>query len=160
MSRQVLPTQLIRPAVELDAFARLMRAHTLLRRQLESEVLSPRGLTFNDFEALMHLWRADDNRMRRVDLADALMLSPSGVTRLLDGLQEAGFVENRHCADDARVTWAALTVTGQETLECVGVNHAGLLRSYFRDALEDDEVLQLTDLLGRLPGVDTGSCTG
>ena len=156
MSRQVLTTQ----TIELDAFARLMRAHTLLRRQLESEVLLPRGLTFNDFEALMHLYRADDSRMRRIDLAAALMLSPSGVTRLLDGLQTAGFVENRHCDDDARVTWARLTDEGRRTLECVGVNHADLLHSHFRDALDDDEVVQLTDLLGRLPGVDGGSCTG
>ena len=137
-----------------------MRAQTLLRRQLESEVLLPRGLTFNDFEALMHLARADDDRMRRIDLAAALMLSPSGVTRLLDGLQAAGFIENRHCDDDARVTWAALTDEGRRTLECVGVDHADLLRAHFRDALDDDEVVQLTDLLGRLPGVDGGSCTG
>jgi DNA-binding MarR family transcriptional regulator len=155
LSRQVLTTQ----AIELDAFARLMRAHTLLRRQLETEVLVPRGLTFNDFEALMHLNRADDNRLRRIDLAEALMLSPSGVTRLLDGMQAAGFVENRHCDDDARVTWAALTDEGRRTLECVGVNHADLLRAHFRETLDDDEVLQLTELLGRLPGVDGASCT-
>jgi DNA-binding MarR family transcriptional regulator len=147
-------------AIEVDAFARLMRAHTLLRRRLETEVLLPRGLTFNDFEALMHISRAEEQRMRRIDLAAALMLSPSGVTRLLDGLQAAGFVENRHCDEDARVTWAALTDTGRDTLECVGVNHAALLRSHFRDALDDDEVAQLVDLLGRLPGVDNGSCTG
>ena len=98
--------------------------------------------------------------MRRVDLADALVLSPSGVTRLLDGLQAAGLVENRHCDEDARVTWAALTDEGRRTLECVGVNHAELLRAHFREALDDDELGQLTELLGRLPGVGAGSCTG
>ena len=156
MSRQVLLTQ----GIELDAFARLMRAQTVLRRQLELEVLSPRGLSFNDFEALMHLWRAEDNRLRRVDLADALVLSPSGVTRLLEGLQTAGLVESRHCDEDARVTWAALTDDGRETLECVGVDHAELLRAHFREALDDDELQQLSELLGRLPGVGAGSCTG
>ena len=49
---------------------------------------------------------------------------------------------------------------GDETLECVGVNHAKLLRALFRDALDDDEVEQLTELLGRLPGVGAGSCAG
>jgi hypothetical protein len=69
-----LSTQAIEPPVELAAFARLMRAHTLLRRELETEVLSPRGLTINDFEALHHIFRSDDNRLRRVDLVELLML--------------------------------------------------------------------------------------
>ena len=77
LSRQVLAP---RP-VELDTFARLMRAHSVLRRELEAEVLSPRGLTINDFETLLHLYRADDQRLRRVDLVGRLMLTPSGVTR-------------------------------------------------------------------------------
>ena len=108
MIRQVLTAR----TLELDAFARLMRAHTVLRRELEAEVLGPRGLTINDFEALLHLSRADGNRLRKIDLVDRLMLTPSGVTRLLDGLQAAGLVENRHCDDDARVTWAALNPGG------------------------------------------------
>ena len=64
MSRQVINA---RP-VEIDTFARLMRAHSVLRRELEAEVLSPRGLTINDFETLFHLYRAEDQRLRRVDL--------------------------------------------------------------------------------------------
>jgi DNA-binding MarR family transcriptional regulator len=136
-----------------------MRAHSVLQREL-AEVLSPRGLTLNDFEALYHLSRAEDNRLRRIDLAELLMLSPSGVTRLLDGLVEAGLIENVHCASDARVTWARLTATGSGTLECVGVNHAESLRRLFRETLSDDEVASLTELLARIPGVDAGSCVG
>jgi DNA-binding MarR family transcriptional regulator len=147
-------------AVEIAAFARLMRAHTVLRRELESEVLSPRGLTINDFEALHHLARSDDNRLRRVDLVELLMLTPSGVTRLLDGLQEAGLVENVQCDDDARVTWARLTTDGIETVQCVGATHAKRLQSLFRDSMSEDEVAQLSELLGRLPGVGAGSCAG
>jgi DNA-binding MarR family transcriptional regulator len=156
LSSQVLTAQ----PVELSAFARLMRAHTLLRRELEAEVLSPRGLTINDFEALFHLSKADDVRLRRVDLVELLMLTPSGVTRLLEGLQEAGLVENVHCDDDARVTWAKLTEDGLETIQCVGVTHAKRLRSLFRDTLSEDEVAQLSELLGKLPGVGAGSCAG
>jgi DNA-binding MarR family transcriptional regulator len=137
-----------------------MRAHTVLRRELEAEVLSPRGLTINDFEALFHLFKADDLRLRRVDLVELLMLTPSGVTRLLEGLQEAGLVENVQCDDDARVTWARLTANGIETVECVGVNHTKRLQSLFRESLSEDEVAQLSELLGRLPGVGAGSCAG
>lgn len=155
MSRQVLTTQ----AIELDAFARLMRAQAVLRRALEAEVLSPRGLTLNDFEALLHLSRAPEQRLRRIDLVDLLMLTPSGVTRLLEGLEESGLVESVHCEADGRVTWARLTDDGRETLQCVGANHADRLRSLFRDTLSEGEVAQLAELLGRLPGVgDGGSC--
>lgn len=151
---------MIPQAIELDAFVRLARAHALLRRELESEVLRPRGLTINDFEALVHLSRAEENRLRRVDLVNLLVLTPSGVTRLLDGLQESGLVQNRECDGDARVTWAQLTEAGIETLECVAVNHAKLLRTLFREALDEDEVLQLAELLARLPGVDPAPCSG
>lgn len=135
-----------------------MRAHTLLRRELDAEVLRPRGLTINDFEALMHLAGAPEQRLRRVDLVERLMLTPSGVTRLLEGLEEAGLVENVQCDSDARVTWSRLTEEGAETLECVGARHAERLRRLFRDALSEDEVGQLSELLGKLPGVDAGSC--
>lgn len=160
MSSQVLSTQAIGEAVELSAFARLMRAHTILRRELEAEVLRPRGLTINDFEALLHLSKAFENRLRRVDLVELLMLTPSGVTRLLDGLQESGLVENLQCDDDARVTWARLTSDGVETVQCVGASHARRLQSLFGEALSRDEVAQLSELLGRLPGVGAGSCAG
>jgi DNA-binding MarR family transcriptional regulator len=155
LSSQVLSTQ----PVELAAFARLMRAHTVLRRELEAEVLSPRGLTINDFEALLHISKSDDNRLRRVDLVELLMLTPSGVTRLLEGLQEAGLVENVQCDDDARVTWARLTPDGIETVQCVGASHAKRLRELFHDTLSEGEVEQLSELLGKLPGVGPGSCT-
>jgi DNA-binding MarR family transcriptional regulator len=156
LTSQVLTTQ----AVELLAFARLMRAQTIMRRALENEVLTPRGLTFNDFEALLHLGRADDNRLRRIDLAERLMLSPSGVTRLLDGLVVAGLIENVSCADDARVTWAKLTDEGVGTLDCVGADHTRVMRSLFQGSLEEDDISQLSELLGRLPGVGEGSCAG
>jgi DNA-binding MarR family transcriptional regulator len=151
---------LTEPAVELDAFGRLMRAHTVLRRELEAEVLTPRGLTLTDFEALMHLWRAPDGRLRRVDLVDRLMLTASGVTRLLDGLQAAGLVENVQCDGDARVTWSRLTPAGEQELECVGAHHARHLRSLFEGSLDAEEVGQLSELLGKLPGVGAGNCAG
>lgn len=156
MTRQVSLSQ----TVELDAFGRLMRAHTVLLRELQAEVLSPRGLTQSDFEALLHIARAPEQRLRRVDLVELLMLTPSGVTRLLDGLERAGLVENVQCESDARVHWARLTGEGRETLECVGVQHTERLRTLFRGALDESEVVQLSELLGRLPGVGAGSCAG
>jgi DNA-binding MarR family transcriptional regulator len=122
-------------------------------------------LALGDLFGLAHV---DDDRavaedavdLRRIDLVEKLMLTPSGVTRLLDGLQEAGLVENVHCKSDARVTWAQLTPDGAELLDCVGVTHAARLRALFRDTLSEDEVEQLSELLGKLPGVGAGSCVG
>lgn len=140
----------------MGAFSRLLRAHALLRRSLEAEVLAPHGLTLSDFEALVHLWRAEDGRMRRVDLAGQLTLSPSGITRLLDGLQDAGYVAKEHCATDARVTYAVLTDAGRELLVRLHAHHTAALRRLFGDALDDDDVDRLTELLERLPGVGGG----
>jgi DNA-binding MarR family transcriptional regulator len=149
----------LRPqSIELDTFARLARAHAVLRRELAAEVLTPRGLTMADFDALLNLSRAEDNRLRRVDLVEALMLTPSGVTRLLEGLQEDGLVENVHCDDDARVTWARLTEEGIETLECVGATYAKRLQELFDGVLDADELTRLSELLEKLPGVGAGDC--
>ena len=135
MSRQVLRPQVI----ELETFAEARAGPRVLRRELEAEALTPRGLTMSDFDALLNLSRADDNRLRRVDLVEALMLTPSGVTRLLEGLQEGGLVENVSCDDDARVTWARLTEEGVETLECVAASYAKRLQELFSDRLDPDE---------------------
>jgi DNA-binding MarR family transcriptional regulator len=154
-----MSAQVLRRTPEIVAFARLMRAYGVLRRELEADVLQPRGLTINDFEALLHLFNAEDQRLRRVDLAERLMLSPSGVTRLLDGLQASGLVVNVHCESDARVTWAKLTDDGLRTLECVGAEHSKALNALFGDVLDADELAQLSELLGRLPGVPDADCT-
>jgi DNA-binding MarR family transcriptional regulator len=156
LSRQVITE---RP-IEIQTFSRLMRAHAVLRRELAAEVLTPRGLTINDFETLYHLYRADEQRLRRIDLVNLLMLTPSGVTRLLEGLEADGLIENVRCDSDHRVTWSQLTGTGRETLEGVGAEHAELLRSLFRGTLTENEVAVLAELLGRLPGVGDGSCAG
>ena len=156
MSSQVLSTQ----PVELAAFARLMRAHTVLRRELESEVLTPRGLTFNDFEAMLHLGRADDNRLRRIDLAELLMLSPSGVTRLLDGLVETGMIENVTAPTTPASRGRSSPRKASRTLDCVGANHTKVMRALFQGSLDEGEVVQLSELLGKLPGVGEGSCSG
>lgn len=156
MSRQVLSPQ----AIELDAFRRLTRASSVLRRALAAEVLTPRSLTINDFDALLHLSRAEEGRLRRIDLVGLLTLTPSGVTRLLEGLQEAGYVENVLCDSDARVTWARLTDAGNETLACVGAEYTGVLRGLFAGALDEGELEQLSQLLEKLPGVGAGSCAG
>ena len=89
--------------------------------------------------------------MRRVDLASALGLTPSGVTRLLEGLQREGLVDKRSCPQDARVSYAALTDAGAERLERASCSHVGSVRALFEERYTADELEALAGLLGRLP---------
>ena len=124
--------------------------------------MADHGLTINDYEALLHLARAEGGRMRRVDLADQLLLTASGVTRLLEGLERAGFVERASCASDRRVTYAVLTVTGREKLEEASKSHVAGVEAFFEERFTAEELVQLASLLERLPdagGASVEDCT-
>ena len=103
---QTLTEQAIEPAVR--AWTRLLRAYALTTRLLSAELQEAHGLTINDFEALLVLSYAEGGRLKRVELARNLLLTPSGITRLLRGLEDAGFVERASCSSDLRVTYAQL----------------------------------------------------
>jgi DNA-binding MarR family transcriptional regulator len=135
----------------LDAWARLLRGHATTTRALSTQLVAEHGLTINDYAALLHLARADDNRLRRVDLAERLTLTASGVTRLLDGLEEAGLVERDTCASDRRVTYAVLTPAGHERLETASESHLAAIRALFEERFSENEIEQLAALLARLP---------
>ena len=123
-----------------------------MTRELSARLVADHGLTINDYEALLHLSHAEEGALRRVDLAERLMLTPSGVTRLLDGLERDGWVTKGACKTDARVTYAVLTDEGRERLEVAAQSHLGQVRALFEQRLSDDELETLAELLGRLPG--------
>jgi len=114
--------------------------------------VSEHGLTINAYEALLHLSRAEEGRMRPVDLAEELVLTASGVTRLLDGLEEVGLIERATCASDRRVSYAVLTDTGRAKLEEASESHVAAVCALFEQRFTEEELDQLADLLGRLPG--------
>jgi DNA-binding MarR family transcriptional regulator len=150
MSSQVLSPQATAPA--LDAFVRLLRAHAATTRALSAELVTEHGLTINDYEALLHLSRADGQRMRRVDLAGLLILTASGVTRLLDGLERAGYVAKATCESDNRVTYAVLTDAGRRKLQEASRLHIVGIKRLFEAVLSREELTTLAELLERLPG--------
>ncbi|MFJ8160409.1 MarR family winged helix-turn-helix transcriptional regulator [Streptomyces sp. NPDC096136] len=100
----------------LDVSLRLVKAQTALVRRFDSRLGSLYGVSLADFLVLLHLGRAEGGRMRRVDLAGALGLTASGVTRGLAPLERIGLVERETDARDARVAYAALTDAGRERL--------------------------------------------
>lgn len=107
----------------------------------------------NDYEALYLLSRAEDRRLKRIDLARRLALTPSGVTRLLEGLEEAGLVERATCPSDRRVVYAELTKDGAAKLEAASCGHVASIRELFEEHFAGDEIDGLAELLARFPGV-------
>jgi DNA-binding MarR family transcriptional regulator len=150
MTSQVLSEQLSTAPVQ--AFIRLLQGHAAATRVLSADLVSEHGLTINDYEALLRLSRADGHYLKRVDLAESLLLTPSGVTRLLDGLERAGYVEKGSCDTDARITYAVLTEAGHEKLAEASTSHIAQIRAFFEQRFDDDELATLAELLGRLPG--------
>lgn len=160
MSSQVLTNQ----ASALNAWVRLLRGHASATRAMSAQLVAEHGLTINDYECLLYLAHAEEGRMRRVDLAEQLILTASGVTRLLDGLERAGWVERASCASDRRVTYAVLTDAGRAKLQEAADSHITGVRTFFEERFSADEIETLARLLGRLPGageaVDEAACSG
>ncbi len=149
MTSQILTEQ---SSAALGAWVRLLRSHAAVTRAMSADLVSDHGLTINDYEALLHLSRADEGAMRRVDLAERLLLTPSGVTRLLDGLERAGWVTKGSCPGDARVTYAVLTAEGRGKLRHASRSHVAQVRALFEERYTQAELETLASLLGRLPG--------
>jgi DNA-binding MarR family transcriptional regulator len=113
-------------------------------------------LTLNDFEALLVLSEAEGGRMKRVDLARRLLLTPSGITRLLAGLECGGLVVRTTCPTDLRVAYAELTPAGRERLAAASCAHVASIRALMEEHFTVEELEQLGEILGRLPGVAEG----
>jgi DNA-binding MarR family transcriptional regulator len=135
------------------AWTRLLRAHAAATRLLNAELQAEHGLSVSDYEALYLLSRADGRRLKRIDLSRRLALTPSGVTRLLEGLEAAGLVERTVCPTDLRVAYAELTNAGAAKLEAASCGHVGSIRELFEEHFADGEIDELSELLGRFPGV-------
>jgi DNA-binding MarR family transcriptional regulator len=140
----------------VDAFARLLRAHAALTREVNARLVTEHGLSVTDYNCLLALAHSEDGALRRVDLAQQLMLTPSGVTRMLDGLERDGWVKKATCSTDARVTYAVLTDEGRELLEEAGRSHVAQIRELIEDQFSEEELETLVELLGRLPGGAAG----
>lgn len=163
LTSQANPDGEVRPVARPAerAWTALLRAHGAATRRLSGSLQAEHGLTLNDYEALSALARADGRRLKRIDLARGLSLTPSGVTRLLEGLERAGLVRRASCEEDLRVVYAELTEAGVARLEAASCGHVGSIRSLLEERLSEGELEEVADLLERLPGaVESGSAAG
>jgi DNA-binding MarR family transcriptional regulator len=141
-----------------DAFGNLISAHAVLVRELSAALVERHGLTVNDYGTLLLLSRAGDEGMRRIDLANELNLSPSGITRLLDRLEAQDLVGKGECKSDARVSYAILTDAGLEKLREAAPGHIEDIEQRMSSVLSEQEMKTLAELLSRL-GASDGECT-
>jgi DNA-binding MarR family transcriptional regulator len=135
---------------DLEAWVAFLRGHAWLTRQLSARLEAAHGLTLNDYDVLVQLAYAPGRQLRRVDLARSVLLSPSGITRLLDGLEREGWVAKGHCKSDARVTYAVLTDTGAAKFKAARKTHIVDVGAVFASRFSPEELETLGSLLGRL----------
>jgi DNA-binding MarR family transcriptional regulator len=136
--------------VEMHAWRSLLRAHARLLARLDADLQASQGMSVTDYEVLVQLSEEEDGRMRMSELADRLLLSPSGLTRRLDGLVTSGLVERHRCPTDRRGAFAVLTPAGQERLKTAAPDHVDQVRRHFIDRLTRKQLESLADALDKV----------
>jgi DNA-binding MarR family transcriptional regulator len=138
--------------VEMSAWHALIRAHSRVVRRLEAELDAEHRLTLPAYEVLAHLSEAPERRLRMTDLAKHAVLTPSGLTRLVDKLARDGLVKRSRCDGDARVVYAVLTAAGMARLEAAYPTHLRGVREHYLDWLSPAQQRAVSDALGDLAG--------
>lgn len=135
---------------EREAWVGLLRVHNKLINQLDAELQAAQGLPLAAFDVLVQLARVADGERSMSDLADSILLSPSGCTRLVDRLEAEGLLERRRSSHDSRVVMAAITSTGRRRLSRVMPVHLRGVRGRFTERLSEEEIATLGRIWRRL----------
>jgi len=134
---------------ELAAWRAFLRAHATLLGTLERELEAQRGMPIAFYDVLAQLAEAG-GRLRMRELAEAVLLSRSGLTRLVDRMERAGYVKRERCADDRRGAFATITPAGRRALRQVDPVHARGVAEHFAQHLTREETHVLTGALERV----------
>ncbi len=137
-------------AGELRAWQSFLRAHHLVTDTLDEELTREQDLPLGSYEVLLHLSRAPRRALRMSELADRVLLSRSGVSRLVDRLVSDDLVERLTCESDGRGVYAVLTVQGERRLRRAAVTHLRGVREHFTDRLSQPELDELARLMRKL----------
>ncbi|MDQ1706437.1 MAG: hypothetical protein QOF18_2803 [Frankiaceae bacterium] len=134
----------------MAAWHALIHAHARIIRQLEADLEAEHGLTLPAYEVLAHLSEAPGRRLRMSQLASFAVLTPSGLTRLVDKLVRDGLVERERCSGDARVVYAVVTPEGVRRLKAAYPTHLRGVRAHLVDRLDRRQLDAVADALGPL----------
>jgi DNA-binding MarR family transcriptional regulator len=128
---------------ELGAWRGFLRVHAALAKQLDAELAAAHDLPLSSYEVLITLQAAPGRRCRMAELADRVLLSRSGTTRLVDRLEREGLLERDTCTDDGRGTYAVLTDAGDELLSRARLTHLSGVRERFLRHFSPEELATL-----------------
>jgi DNA-binding MarR family transcriptional regulator len=136
---------------ELAAWRGMLRVHSEMTRVLDAELTHRHGLPLTSYEVLLFLADSPDGRMRMSDLADSVLLSRSGLTRLVDRLEREGLLERKQCEDDARGYFAAITDRGRAVFAEARRTHLAGVRERFLSRFSRDDLRTLGELWEKVP---------
>ncbi|HEX6700065.1 MAG TPA: MarR family winged helix-turn-helix transcriptional regulator [Gaiellaceae bacterium] len=139
---------------ERSAWTGFLRAHSRITKALDRELAAAHDLPLSEYDVLAQLALRDDGRLRMSDLAEAIVLSPSGLTRLVDRLARRGLLRRERCDADSRVVYATITAAGLEKLVEATPTHLDGIRRLFWAHLTDEqseELASIVECLGRRP---------
>lgn len=147
------PTQRSGPTrAQLSAWRSFLRAHATIIQALEAELVADQQLSLAAYDVLVQLAEAPERRLRMTELADAVLLSRSGVTRLVDRLEKVGLVSRCPVASDGRGVAAQLTEAGLNRLRVAARTHLPGVVRHFAARLDDDDLVALERITRRLVG--------
>src|SRR3954453_16828373 len=132
------------------AWTGMLRVYDRLMHELDAELERAHGISLAEFDVLLQLSEAPERRMRMADLAEAVLLTRSGVSRLVDGLESRGLVERVRCPSDARGLNASLTDAGAERFDTASETHLAGLRERFTERLAPEDVARLESIWEQL----------
>jgi DNA-binding MarR family transcriptional regulator len=135
---------------ELAAWRGMLRAHAELVRELDSELAREHDMPLSSYEVLLYLNDSDDGRMRMSELADSVLLSRSGLTRLVDRLERQGLLRRERCESDARGLFAEITPEGRRAFATARRTHLDGVRRVFLSRFSRDELRTLGELWQKL----------
>ncbi len=138
------------PPAQLGAWRAFLEAHSHTTELLAKELRDEQDLPLAWYDVLVQLHEADGYRLRMQELADRVLLSKSGLTRLIDRMERAGLVSRTACPDDRRGTFAELTPHGLDTLRRSAPTHLRGVREHFASLVDDDEAELLERVLARI----------
>jgi DNA-binding MarR family transcriptional regulator len=127
-----------------------LRAHARVTRRLEADLLAEHDLPLASYDVLVQLVEAPERRLRMTELADRVLLSRSGLTRLVDRMERDGLVRREACNSDARGLFAVLTDEGYDRLRRASRTHLRGIHDYVVSRLTEEELTQLGGLLSKL----------
>ncbi len=142
--------RILLPDDELAAWRSLLRLHARAIRVLESELLTAHGLPLTWYDVLVQLVEAPEHRLRMRDLADLVLISRSGLTRLVDRMGAVGLVARATVDEDARGWWVVLTPAGYERLRAASPTHLRGIHEHVTGCLQPEEARLLAGLLERM----------